>query len=381
MSGGPPKLLYLVTEDWAFWSHRLPMARAALAAGFKVGVATRVNAHGERIRAEGFALHPLSWRRGDFGPLGSLRAIAEIYRLYRRERPDLVHHVSVKPAIYGGLAAFLARIPVVVASLTGMGYSLESRDLRAHVTRIPVSLAIRLLLAWRRCVLVVQNQAHRATLLALAPGAADRIVLIRGSGVDTGRFTALPDPPERPVELGFVGRLLSDKGVRVLIEAYRRLLARGVPLRLVLAGLPDPENPTSIPEAEIQSWLALPGLTWLRQVSDVREVWARAHIAVLPSFHEGLPKSLLEAAACARPIVATDIPGCREVAIADLNALLVPVGDAAALTSAIERLAQDDGLRQRFGAASRSVVEPDLSDVHIGAETVALYRRFTTQRC
>jgi glycosyltransferase involved in cell wall biosynthesis len=193
-----------------------------------------------------------------------------------------------------------------------------------------------------------------------APGAGNRIVLIRGSGVDTSHFTALPDPPERPVEVGFVGRMLSDKGVQVLIEAYRRLLARGVPLRLVLAGLPDPENPTSIPEAEIQGWLALPGLTWLRQVSDVREVWARAHIAVLPSFHERLPKSLLEAAACARPIVATDIPGCREVAIADLNALIVPVGDAAALAHAIERLARDDGLRQRFGAA-RVGVAPDLS--------------------
>ena len=375
MSGDPPKLIYLVTEDWAFWSHRLPMARAALAAGFKVGVATRVDAHGERIRAEGFAVHPLSWRRGDVGPLGALRSIAEIYRLYRRERPDLVHHVSVKPAIYGGLAAFMARIPVAVASLTGMGYSLASLDLKAHLTRLPVSLALRLLLAWRRSVLVVQNEAHRAALRALAPGAGNRIVLIRGSGVDTGHFTALPDPPERPVEVGFVGRMLSDKGVQVLIEAYRRLLARGVPLRLVLAGLPDPENPTSIPEAEIQGWLALPGLTWLRQVSDVREVWARAHIAVLPSFHEGLPKSLLEAAACARPIVATDIPGCREVAIADLNALIVPVGDAAALAHAIERLARDDGLRQRFGAAGRSVVEPDLSDARIGAETAALYRR------
>ena len=375
MSAVQPKLLFLVTEDWYFWSHRLPMARAALAAGFTVGVATRIDAHGERIRAEGFALHALGWRRGEFGPLAGLRSIAEIYRLYRRERPDLVHHISVKPVIYGGLAAFLAGIPAVVSSLTGMGYSLASQGLRARIARLPVSLALRLLLAWRRSVLVVQNEAHRTALLALAPGAGDRIVVIRGSGVDTGHFTALPDPPERPVEIGFVGRLLADKGVRVLVEAYRRLLARGVPLRLVLAGLPDPESPTSIPEAEIRTWLALPGLTWLGQVSDVREVWARAHIAVLPSFHEGLPKSLLEAAACARPIVATDIPGCREVAIAGRNAVLVPVGDAAALADAIERLARDDGLRQRFGAASRSVVEPDLSDAHIGAETAALYRR------
>jgi glycosyltransferase involved in cell wall biosynthesis len=379
MSGASPKLLYLVTEDWYFWSHRLPMARAALAAGFKVGVATRVDAHGERIRAEGFALHPLRWRRGDFGLVAGLRAITEIHRLYRRERPDLVHHISVKPAVYGGLAAFAARIPAVVSSLTGMGYSLASAGLGARMARLPMSLALRLLLAWRRSVLVIQNEAHRATLLALAPKAADRVVVIRGSGVDTRHFAALPDPSARPIAIGFVGRLLADKGVRVLIDAYRRLLARGVPVRLVLAGVPDPESPTSISGAEIKDWLTLSGLTWLGQVSDVRQVWAEAHIAVLPSFHEGLPKSLLEAAACARPIVATDIPGCREVAIPGRNALLVPVGDAPALADAIERLARDDDLRRRLGAVSRSVVEPDLSDLRIGAETVALYRRLAAQ--
>jgi glycosyltransferase involved in cell wall biosynthesis len=379
MSGASPKLLYLVTEDWYFWSHRLPMARAALAAGFKVGVATRVDAHGERIRAEGFALHPLRWRRGDFGLVAGLRAITEIHRLYRRERPDLVHHISVKPAVYGGLAACAARIPAVVSSLTGMGYSLASAGLGARMARLPMSLALRLLLAWRRSVLVIQNEAHRATLLALAPKAADRVVVIRGSGVDTRHFAALPDPSARPIAIGFVGRLLADKGVRVLIDAYRRLLARGVPVRLVLAGVPDPESPTSISDAEIKDWLTLSGLTWLGQVSDVRQVWAEAHIAVLPSFHEGLPKSLLEAAACARPIVATDIPGCREVAIPGRNALLVPVGDAPALADAIERLARDDDLRRRLGAVSRSVVEPDLSDLRIGAETVALYRRLAAQ--
>jgi len=375
MTGGSPKLIYLVTEDWYFWSHRLPMARAALAAGFDVAVATRVEAHGERIRAEGFTLHPLRWRRGDFGPLAGLRAVAEIYRLYRRERPDLVHHVSIKSAVYGGFAAFAAGVPAVVSSLTGMGYALASEGLAARIARLPVNLALRLLLAWPRSVLVVQNEAHRRALLARAPGAASRIAVIRGSGVDTGHFTALPEPPGPPIVLGFVGRLLADKGVRVLIEAYRSMLARGTPVRLLLAGVPDPDSPTSIPEAEIEGWLSLPGLTWRGQVSDVREVWAEAHIAVLPSFHEGLPKSLLEAAACARPIVATDIPGCREVAIPDVNALVVPVGDAVALADAIERLVRDDALRRRLGAASRSVVEPGLSDARIGADTAALYRR------
>lgn len=372
---GAPKLIYLVTEDWVFLSHRLPMARAARAAGFEVAVASRVAAHGEQIRAEGFTLHPLAWRRRDLGPLAALRAILEIYRLYRREQPDIVHHVALKPMIYGGIAALLARRPAVASSLTGTGYAFAASGFKASLMRLPITLVLRALLARRRSVVVVQNAGHREMLLRMAPAAGSRITVVRGSGIDTQSFRPLPDPESRPVTIGFVARLLADKGVRSLIEAYRLLIARGVPVHLVIAGTPDPENPTSIPEDEVRSWLALPGLSWLGHVSDVRDVWRQAHIAVLPSLHEGLPKSLLEAAACARPIVATDLPGCREIARPGVNALLVPVGDAAALADAIQRLVEDDGLRQRLGAASRRIVDPDLSDVAIGAETVALYQR------
>ncbi len=371
----PPKLLYLVTEDWSFWSHRLPMAHAARAAGFAVEVATRVAEHGERIRADGFALHPLAWRRRDLGPLAALRAIHEIYRLYRRERPDIVHHIALKPVVYGAIAACLAGIPAVVSSLTGLGYSFSSSSLRARLIRVPIILVLKALLARRGSVIVVQNDDHRAMLLRLAPGAFGKIALIRGSGVDTRRHAPLPDPPDRPVAVAFVGRMLTDKGVRTLVEAHQRVIRRGMNVRLLLAGTPDPENPSSIPEAEVRGWQALPQVTWLGQVNDVRQVWTAAHIAALPSLHEGLPKSLLEAAACARPIIATDVPGCREIARSGLNALLVRPEDADALADAIVRLASDDSLRQRYGAASRRLVDPDLSDQRIGAEIAALYRK------
>jgi len=172
-----------------------------------------------------------------------------------------------------------------------------------------------------------------------------------------------------------VGRLLADKGVRTLIEAHQRLARRGVSVRLLIAGMPDAESPTSIPADEVRRWSETPGVTWLGHVEDVRRVWSEAQIAVLPSHHEGLPLSLLEAAACARPLIASDIPGCRVIAHAGVNALLVPVGDAAALAHAIETLAGDEALRRGFGAASRSLVDPALSSERIGAETVALYRR------
>ncbi|MGO8917778.1 MAG: glycosyltransferase family 4 protein [Stellaceae bacterium] len=373
MSTAQPRLLYLVTEDWYFWSHRMPMARAAQRAGFAVAVATRVAAHGERIRAEGFALHPLRWRRGSTGPWASLAAIAEIARLYRRERPDLVHHVALKPAVLGSVAALVAGVPAVVNAVTGFGFVASSPSLRARLLRRPVSAALAQLIERRNSRVIVQNEDDRRLLLALNPKAADRISIIRGSGIDLARFAVVPEPPAPPVVAGFAGRLLADKGIATLVEAQQRLQRRGIDLRLAVAGTPDPENPSSIDAASLARWRDLPGISWLGQVEDIRDLWREAHIAVLPSRREGLPKSLLEAAAMARPLIATDVPGCREIARDGVNALLVPPDDAAALAAALERLAGDDALRRRFGAASRALVETDLAAEAVGAATVALY--------
>jgi glycosyltransferase involved in cell wall biosynthesis len=373
MTAPAPKLIYLVTEDWYFWSHRLPMARAAQRAGFAVGVATRVAQHGERIRGEGFALHPLGWRRRSTGPLASLAAIAEIARLYRRERPRLVHHVALKPAVLGSIAALLAGVPAVVNAVTGFGFVASSPTLRARLLRRPVSLALAHLIERANSRVIVQNEDDRRLLLALNPAAERRVAVIRGSGIDLAHFPVAQEPPAPPAIAGFAARLLADKGIESLIEAQQMLRGRGVDLRLLIAGTPDPENPTSIPEATLARWRGLAGITWLGQVDDIRSLWRAAHIAVLPSRREGLPKSLLEAAAMGRPLVATDVPGCREVAKEGVNALLVPPDDAAALARALEHLAGDAALRRRFGAASRALVESDLAAASVGAATVALY--------
>jgi len=374
MIAARPKLIYLVTEDWYFWSHRLPMARAAQHAGFDVAVATRVAAHGERIRAEGFALHPLRWRRRDIGPWASLRAVGEVYRLYSRERPLLVHHVALKPAVLGSVAALLAGVPAVVNAVTGVGFVASSPSLRARLLRRPMDFALARLLERPNSRVIVQNEDDRALLLSLRSGADERIVVIRGSGVDTTHFRATPEPPVPPVTAGYAGRMLADKGVAVLVEAQQSLRRRGGDLRLVLAGTPDPENPSSIDAATLAAWRALPGITWLGEVDDIRTLWSMAHIAVLPSRREGLPKSLLEAAAMGRPLIATDVPGCREIARDGVNALLVPPDDAGALAAALERLADDAELRRRFGAASRALVESELAADAVGAATVACYR-------
>jgi glycosyltransferase involved in cell wall biosynthesis len=351
------------------------MARAARDAGFAVSVATRVAAHGERIIAEGFALHPFAWRRADNTPWQALRTIAALRRLVRTAQPDIVHAISLMPVVYGGIALLATRQPALIASLTGMGHALESGSFRARLLRLPIRAVLWTLLRRQRTAFIVQNDAHCRALLPLASKSTGTIEVIAGSGVDTRHFSPLPDPAARPVTIAFVGRLLASKGIRELVAAHRALQARGVPVRLLIAGTPDPDAPAALTDREVNGWLDHPSLVWLGHVEDVREVWSEAHVAVLPSHHEGLPLSLLEAAACARPLVATDIPGCRAIAKNNVNALLVPVGDVPALAAAIERLVRDDALRQRFGAASRRMVDPELSADRIGAAAVALYRR------
>jgi glycosyltransferase involved in cell wall biosynthesis len=371
------RLLYLVSEDWYFRSHRLPMALAAQRAGYEVHVATRVQADGGAIEALGFTLHPLAWRRGSTNPFDRLRLIGDVRRLYRSLRPDLVHHVALEPTVIGSIAAL--GLPVLsLNAMAGLGFVFTSRSPKALLAGSIVRALLRFLLTRRNATVLVQNEDDRAAIAALGVD-ADRVFLIAGSGVDTDQLTPIAEPAGT-VTIGFVGRLLDDKGVRTLIGAHEILASQGRPVRLMLAGEPDPANPASIPPAEIASWKRRGGIQVLGHVADIRTVWAAAHIAVLASRREGLPKSLLEAAACGRAIVASDVPGCRVIARDGVNALLVPPDDPAALADAIDQLARDPVLRQTFGAAGRRMVETEFSSARIGAETVTLYDKLLAER-
>jgi glycosyltransferase involved in cell wall biosynthesis len=368
----PPVLLYLVTEDWYFLSHRLPMAIAAKRAGYDVHVATNVNKRGAEIEAHGFHLHALSWSRGNLNPLRLFSIIREIRQIYRRCAPDLVHHVALQPAIIGSLAAI--GLPIVrLNALAGLGYGFTSNSIKARIIRPVLKLLLRVLLNSPTAAVLVQNSDDRAAVVALGVD-PDRVFLIPGSGVDSEVLQPGPEPAG-PITMAFLGRLLDDKGIRPLIAAQEILRRRGETICLRIGGSADPANPASIPTAEIEAWKRHPGVELLGHVDDIAKFWAAAHIAVLPSRREGLPKSLLEAASCGRPIVATDVPGCRVIARQNVNALLVPPDDPEALANAIKRLADDRELRQRFGAAGRKMVEDEFSSVRIGHEIVALYGR------
>jgi glycosyltransferase involved in cell wall biosynthesis len=370
--GGPPRLLYVVTEDWFFLSHRLPMARAALAAGFEVHVAANVADGAAAIAREGFVLHPVRFARGRLSPRATLATIRELRRLHQELAPDLVHHVALQPTVLGSLAA-LGRPVARINAVTGLGHAFIAESFKARMVRRVIGTLLRLLVGRRRSVALVQNPDDRALLqgLGIAP---ERIVLIPGSGVDVERLKPVPEPAGA-VTLGFVGRLLDDKGIRVLVAAHRLLRAKGSGVDLLIAGTPDPANPASVSQAEAETWAREPGVTWLGHVDDIATVWARAHIAVLPSRREGLPLSLLEAAACGRPMVATDVPGCREVAIAWQTGLLVAPDAPGALATAIEMLAETPEMRERFGRAARRLAEERFASEAIGRAVVDLYAR------
>jgi mannose/cellobiose epimerase-like protein (N-acyl-D-glucosamine 2-epimerase family)/glycosyltransferase involved in cell wall biosynthesis len=370
--GERPAVIYLVTEDWYFVSHRLPMARAARAAGFEVHVATRIDRHGAAIEAEGFHLHPISWRRGSLDPRDMFRVLREVRRLYRELMPDLAHHVALPSAFVGSLAA--VGLPIgCVNAMTGLGTLFISSDPKIRAARALLTPVLGRLLSRASSVVLVQNLDDRGVIESFGVDRG-RIALIPGSGVDTDVMAPVPEPAG-PIAIGFLGRLVEAKGIRTLVEAHTRLCARGREIRLVIAGTPDPANAGSIPAEEIEAWARRGNITYAGFVQDVAALWASVHIAVLPSHREGLPLSLLQAAACGRPLIATDVPGCREIARRDYNALLVPLGDVEALAQAIERLALDPELRRRFGAASRVLAEREFSSQRIGRDLIGLYRR------
>jgi glycosyltransferase involved in cell wall biosynthesis len=370
--GSKPRLLYVVTEDWYFLSHRLPMARAASAAGFDVHVATNVVDGEPAISQEGFELHPVPFMR-DRVSLGTAIVTALALRnVLRKVQPAIVHHVALLPTVLGSLAA-IGSPAIAVNAITGLGHTFIADTPKTRVLRQLIGMTLRLLVDHGHNVALVQNPDDRELLRSLGVR-EDHIVLIPGSGVDVERLRPAPEPAG-PITVAFVGRLLDDKGVRTLISAHRLLRAKGSSLSILLAGTTDPANPSSVSEDEAEAWGREPGITWLGHVSDIATVWARAHIAALPSRREGLPKSLLEAAACGRPMIATDVPGCRDVAIPDQTGLLVPADDPPALAAAIEQLAASPDLRARLGAAARRLAVERFSADAIGGATANLYQR------
>ena len=368
------KILFLVTEDWYFWSHRLPVARAAKKQGYEVVIATRVQDHGNRIRSEGFTLVPISLIRRSTNPLRELAVIYEITRVYRTHRPDIVHHVALKPVLYGSLAARLAGIKNVVNALTGLGYIFIAEGAKADFLRGFVKKLFQACFAGRNTRVIFQNNEDRLFFIEQGIVSSDKTVLIRGSGVNINHFSPSPEHDGEP-KIILASRMLWDKGVGDLVEAAKILKSRKIPGKIVLAGRPDPENPAAIPEKTLAQWNREGIISWKGHVDNIADLLRKCHIAVLPSYREGVPKSLLEAAASGLPLVATDVPGCREVVKPDKNGFLVPPKDPESLAKAFTILLKNRELRKKFGLASRKIAENEFSEKLVIDETLTLYKK------
>ncbi len=370
-----PKLLFFVTEDWYFCSHRLPIARAAKNAGCEIVVATCINNHGNLIKREGFRVIPLAMSRQSKNPFRELLAILEIVSIYLREKPDLVHHVALKPVLYGSFAAKISRVPIIVNALAGLGYVFSSEHKRAKTIKFLVRFAFKALLNRPNTRVLLQNQDDQSLLVQSKTILPELTVLIRGSGVNIRRFSPSPEPDQETIVVTLVSRMLRDKGVFEFVKAAKLLKQQGVPLLAVLVGIPDAANPTSVSELQLESWQQEGWVEWWGRQEDIPAVWARSHIAVLPSsYGEGVPMSLIEAAACGRPIVTTDMPGCREIVQHGKNGLLVPVKNSDALAGAIRQLVYDSSLRKQMGEKGRKLVEEEFSEALVVKKTLELYQ-------
>lgn len=365
-------LLLVVTEDWYFWSHRRAVALAALEAGYEVTLASRFTDHRSRIEADGVNTFGLELRRSGRNPFGELRAVLDLARLYRRARPDIVHHVAIKPVLYGSWAARIARVPSTVNAITGLGYAFTARGSKARVFGGLASVAYGTALRGRSTWTIFQNEDDRDLFVQRRLVRSDRASLVPGSGVDLEVFAPVDEPAGEPVVL-YAGRMLWSKGVGDLVEAARRLRAGGTSMRLVLAGHSDRDNPEAIPDEQLCAWVASGDVEWSGRIDDVARAMAGSHVVVLASEREGIPKVLVEAAGAGLPLVATDVPGCRDVVADGVNGILVPVHDPSALGEAVRALVSDPHLRARMGAASRARAETEFSEALVVRETLAVY--------
>lgn len=369
------RILMVVNIEWYFRSHRLGLAKALAARGFDVTVAASVErGEAEAIQREGVRFLPLSLRRRSTNPVREALTIAELVRLYRRERPDLVHHVTVKPILYGSIAARLAGTPAQINAIPGLGYLFLGHGLRGRLRRRLAMRAYRWALSGRRSRTIFQNEENQRLFVAEGVVREDHTVVIRGAGVNVHKFVPRPEPPGPPV-LMLASRLLWDKGVADFVEAVRQLKRAGVPCRAIIVGQPDTENPHALPIETLRGWEAGGTVELLGHQTDMPAVLGQAAVVVLPTFYpEGLPKILLEAAACGRPIVATDVPGCRDVVRHGENGLLVPPHDPTALARALVDLITDQARRAAMGAVGRTRAEREFSEDQVIAETLQVYR-------
>jgi len=369
-----PTLLYLVTEDWYFCSHRLALAHHAKSKGFDIIVATRVNHHREVIEKEGFKLIPIQFIRSSKNILHELSTLLNIIRIYKKERPDIVHNIGIKPVLYGTWATKIIRIPIVINLLAGLTEKFHENKWKSAFIRKLVNLAYRLGYLGVNATTVFQNSSDMNNFLKRNIVKKEYVELIRGSGVNTHKFRFSPEPEGIPIVI-LASRLIWEKGVGEFVEASKILQSQDVKCRMVLVGDCDPDSTGSVPREKLEKWQSEGIIEWWGHKNDMATVFSGSHIVCLPSYHEGTPRVLLEAASCGRAIVASDVPGCKQIVKNNEGGLVVPVKNSGALAESIKFLIQNPEQRTKMGKQGREIILNEFSDDIIIAQTLALYEK------
>ncbi len=365
------KVCLVANTDWYLYNFRLALANALRNSNWDVVLVSPPGPYVSKFTEQGF--HWLEWKvsRRSYNFFGELAAIVRIAQLYAQERPTLVHHHTIKPVIYGSLAARMAKVPAIVNSITGLGYIFSRSGWQGTALRAAIVPLYRLALKHQNVHVVFENEVDQKTFIDKRFIHPDQSTIIEGVGVDVDRYRPQPEANGIPLVV-MPARLLWDKGIGILIEAAR-ILRGHTPLRIALVGNPDPGNPTNIDESQLQHWISQGLIEYWGFRLDMEEVYRQAHIVCLPSMREGLPTVLIEAAASGRPIVASDVPGCREVVRHGENGYLVPAGDASALADALADLASNAELRRKMGAAGRQIAVSKFANEKVINATLKVY--------
>lgn len=367
------KLMFVVNVDWFFISHRLPIALSALRNGYEVHIACGITSRQEELERLGLIVHPLSIARGRAGVSSNIKTFLDIYSVFKRIRPDIVHLVTIKPVLFGGMAARLAGVMSIVTAISGLGFVFLDTGVKAFVRRWIVRFLYRLALGKKNLRVIFQNPEDRESLCRLIGVSHIKTELIRGSGVDLFEYKSSPLPQGRPIVM-LAARLLKDKGVLEFVEAANLLATKGYNARFCLVGEIDPDNPASLTAVQLENFCDGGKIEVWGQRSDMPEVLSSAFVVVLPSYREGLPKVLLEAAACGRAVVTTDAPGCRDAIEPGVSGLLVPVRDSLALADAIASLLDDPDRCAAMGKAGRALAEREFDVSEVIRRHLDIYR-------
>lgn len=375
------KIILFANTDWYLYNFRRSLALLLVELGHDVILISPDTGYGKRLVELGLDWRRLSMERRSLNPIRELFLVHGLVKLMRQEQPDLVHGFTVKSAIYGSLAARVSGVPFRVSAVAGLGYVFSSSHFVARVLRPIVRLLFRISLGGRGSRLILQNPDDVKKFRKLRMIAPESIRLIYGSGVDLARFSPRQElRPSGPVRVLLPARLLWDKGVAEFVEAANVLKKRGVEAEFLLAGQPDHGNPGAVPESILKGWVRDGLVSWLGHVEEMPELLRSVDIVALPtSYGEGVPRSLIEAGASGCALIATDVPGCREIVRNGVNGLIVPPGNGLALAEAIESLIKNPELRSQFGAASLEIVMNTFDEKIVLERTLGVYREL--QEC